>query len=521
MTVQKLILKWLYKKINYVSYNASKDTIHDYNAQWASLLISSRIHIKDLGPSESYVIKNIDTNGYSHIKYHLQTPKRNKIKYNLTKYKSFNIKLNKHVYEEIELIEFSKNFNFDKEKVRSNSILLKIFDELSKRENKEVDFIEKDIVNVKYKNIFNDLGTISLEDFKEDDLNYKEFKDRYMEKIRALTKNIKEIGIFTPFVINHDIFKDVYYLCEINQIKTKRTKKNFKKYVETFYQVYGINSNKLNAVFNLERYFDSASQYYDDNFSYFDPFKNFTKYEKDYNNIRNRMNEKSIDFESFLFELFDFFNYVQYDVVFFQHYNLLNSIFTLRSKNRIMTIEEYINYKIKELKFLPNNGGDYEIKILEMLKESKITKNTIIKDLTILENNHQLIKDAEKVFIYILKILNKHQTSTLNYVYEYWKDKVKLILEEYKLTKQEKKIINSMILDLIIFYNDLEEEKLTNPYNKIIREIFLANQNKKSINFNKSLDMNFEKNFIKKYSSEFNKYRPYKIANSEKEIYFM
>ena len=78
-----------------------------------------------------------------------------------------------------------------------------------------------------------------------------------------------------------------------------------------------------------------------------------------------------------------------------------------------------------------------------------------------------------------------------------------------------------MILDLILFYGDSSKEKLRNPYNNRIREIFLENQNKKFLN---KIDDNFEENFIKRYSKKFDKYRPFKMMyenKKSKEAYYL
>ena len=76
-----------------------------------------------------------------------------------------------------------------------------------------------------------------------------------------------------------------------------------------------------------------------------------------------------------------------------------------------------------------------------------------------------------------------------------------------------------MILDLILFYRTLERGELSKPYNNRIKEIFLENQNKKAITFDKSIDISF----IEKYSREYDKYRPYKIIENNrknKEVIF-
>lgn len=312
----------------------------------------------------------------------------------------------------------------------------------------------------------------------------------------------------------------MYYLCEINPIRTKKNKINFIKYVDNFYDKYGINSDKSKQIFKLEKYFKYARQDYDENFAYFDPFKHFEKYKEKYGNMEKRFHIGDIDFNSFLIELFDFFNLLQYEVVCFQQKNLLNSIISLKSKNRIMTINEYIDSKLKIMENLHNNR-EYEIRILRALRESDLKKTTEISELSFFKENKDLLEDAEIIFSFILELLNISEKSSLDFIYKVYKNELKEIIKKYKLIKKEEKDIHNMILDLILFYGDSSKEKLRNPYNNRIREIFLENQNKKFLN---KIDDNFEENFIKKYSKKFDKYRPFKIMYENKkykEAYYL
>ena len=236
--------------------------------------------------------------------------------------------------------------------------------------------------------------------------------------------------------------------------------------------------------------------------------------------MEKRFHIGDIDFNSFLIELFDFFNLLQYEVVCFQQKNLLNSIISLKSKNRIMTINEYIDSKLKIMENLHNNR-EYEIRILRALRESDLKKTTEISELSFFKENKDLLEDAEIIFSFILELLNISEKSSLDFIYKVYKNEVKKIIKKYKLIKKEEKDIHNMILDLILFYGDSSKEKLRNPYNNRIREIFLENQNKKFLN---KIDDNFEENFIKKYSKKFDKYRPFKIMYENKkykEAYYL
>lgn len=236
--------------------------------------------------------------------------------------------------------------------------------------------------------------------------------------------------------------------------------------------------------------------------------------------MEKRFHIGDIDFNSFLIELFDFFNLLQYEVVCFQQKNLLNSIISLKSKNRIMTINEYIDSKLKIMENLHNNR-EYEIRILRALRESDLKKTTEISELSFFKENKDLLEDAEIIFSFILELLNISEKSSLDFIYKVYKNELKEIIKKYKLIKKEEKDIHNMILDLILFYGDSSKEKLRNPYNNRIREIFLENQNKKFLN---KIDDNFEENFIKKYSKKFDKYRPFKIMYENKkykEAYYL
>lgn len=521
MNSKRILLKWLSRKTNYINYRKNEN-INDFYERLSKLLVSSGLHFEDLAPSKCYLITNLNNNDNEiddKIIYELKDPNIDRKKYYLKKYSSFNLNINEYIHDVIELIEFSKNFSFEKEKTKANAILIKIFKELNKKKmNVEID--NTIINNITYEKIFNSLGNISLSEFKEYDSNYEEFREIFIQHIKLKTRDIKEVGIFNPVIIEHDIFEDMYYLCEINPIRTKKNKINFIKYVDNFYDKYGINSDKSKQIFKLEKYFKYARQDYDENFAYFDPFKHFEKYKEKYGNMEKRFHIGDIDFNSFLIELFDFFNLLQYEVVCFQQKNLLNSIISLKSKNRIMTINEYIDSKLKIMENLHNNR-EYEIRILRALRESDLKKTTEISELSFFKENKDLLEDAEIIFSFILELLNISEKSSLDFIYKVYKNEVKKIIKKYKLIKKEEKDIHNMILDLILFYGDSSKEKLRNPYNNRIREIFLENQNKKFLN---KIDDNFEENFIKKYSKKFDKYRPFKIMYENKkykEAYYL
>ena len=125
MKSKRIILKWLSRKTNYINYKKNEN-INDFYERLSKLLVSSGLHFEDLAPSKCYLITNFNNNEIDDkIIYELKEPNIDRKKYYLKKYSSFNLNINEYIHDVIELIEFSKNFSFEKEKTKANAILIK------------------------------------------------------------------------------------------------------------------------------------------------------------------------------------------------------------------------------------------------------------------------------------------------------------------------------------------------------------------------------------------------------------
>ena len=122
----------------------------------------------------------------------------------------------------------------------------------------------------------------------------------------------------------------------------------------------------------------------------------------------------------------------------------------------------------------------------------------------IFKQNAQLILDD------FLSVLNKDGTSNLRYIIDQYEFKLSTIIKRYQLKSEFNSIFNEMLLDLSIFYNDKDQEKLSKPFNATFEKIYQKNQNKK---IDDLINFDFQNEFIQEYRSRFEKYLPFEFQD--------
>lgn len=536
--MNKNILKWLKNKKNYVYYDVANDKFNDYLQRYSDCLIASRIHFSDLEDISCYIIN--DSGNKINVESLIKT-------HHNSKFRNFNLKIQEYLYDYISCIDTAKNITND-DNVRNRDIIYKLWEDL--REQNYIKNISLSINKMSsIRDTLNGFINIDLPTYFEE--NYFPIND-LKEKLNLSNSEysgLHEIGVFFPFQFEHDIFENKYYLFEINQIRFSRTNYIFNKLIERYYTGYGINTDKSKKLTTLHDYFIDYSTQYMGNIAYFDPFKNYNKYKKEYEEIRKHISSKKLDFNFFINELFEFLNFIQFHSVMFQQANLMRHLRNYRSKDKQYSLKEFLENKIKEIKNNEYHISDDEIKyILEIHyflqyieKFLTVNKNTNLKELEVvklMDMQDSFLTNAQNCLNSYLRELNKLDSSKLSYLNKYFNGKIKTFEEKYKLKTEHKKIIKKMILDLIFFYsynnkfevNEIEIDKiksanklesseamklikenekeiskmLSKPFNQTMKNLF---EKYKKKDINTIIDYNFKEEFIEKYQKDFDCYR--------------
>lgn len=283
--------------------------------------------------------------------------------------------------------------------------------------------------------------------------------------------------------------------------------------VKNFYKGYAVNTDISEKLFLLEEYFTHPGLQYLKEFAYFDPLKNYKKYKKEYEKISNAKIIKKLGVKNFLFDLFEVLNQAQMSFVKFQHENLINAIFTSGSRKK--SIRDLIKLEVKiieEKQLYERNSYDYEhyTVLLALLNSQSgneaFTTKSKVKNMEIFHSAPEAIKQyAQLILDNYCNLLNKGDSSKLQYIYDYYKKKLKVVTKKYKLNLDERKKLNEMLLDLILFYGDRSKEKLSKPFNTTFYKIYKKHQRK---NLEDIVNFDLKSEFIQKYSQIFERYRP-------------
>lgn len=511
------IIDWLKTKRNYCYYGIN-DSLISYEEKFADMLFFSKVSIKDLCATECYIIEKSKDS----IKIIPEIPSHHK--YN---FENFNVNRNEYVYNKVLMNEILKNYKAE-DTLQNRVNIFRLCKELKdsyKRKNKFISSKNclsfQELFYTKKENYM-----YLIEDIKESIINhnfdYINFELSYIDKIKSENRGLLEIGIYYPFVFNHNIFENKYYPFEINHLKFFKKNDNFKAIVKRFYMEFAINSNKSKDIYNLENYFTHPGFQYVKDFAYFNPIINYEKYSKEYKQIKEHLKVYNFDYKDFIFELFEFLNEVQIICVKFQQENLIDDFRTKRSRNRKYSFRELVDIQIK--KYLNRDINDFESNLVYCILDSFrkqpanfiFNKNIKIENLSCYDNYPNDIKaQAQLTLDELLSVLNKSSTDNLSYIYEFYLKKLESIIRKYNFKIPQKKIFKNMLLDLILFYKRDKEEKLSKPYNSTLRKIYEKVQ---YMEFDNLIELNFQKEFINRYKYIFEQYIPGEIKDENGSI---
>lgn len=512
--MKKIILKWLNDKVNYVSCQTPDENGLDFEKKLSKLLFSSRIHIKDLEASNCYIIKIVNQK----INYELERPSH--YRYN---FDNFNVKRNEYVYNKINMAYVSEQFSA-KDTMQNRARVVELMKELKHGYETKNTFIEN-LKNFGYKKIFFDVGSDNVGEFvnsatdnlKDNIFDFSDFDISYVSAMKKESKGLEEIGIFYPVVLNHDILEEKHYIIEINHLKFQRKNENFFGKVDNFFRKYGVNSNKSKDIVSLEEYFAHPGFQYSKRCAYFDPFNNYEKYRDQYNEIESRLIKSKHLFEDFIVELYDLLNQAQFGVVKFQHEAMLNFLQTQRSINRTHSLRELATTMKNKLEKgeLGMQGLDYQKYnivlhcLINQDDDFKFTKNTIVDDLNGIDSWPIEMKElCQLVIDDIYMTTNKHHESNLQYIYDFYNNSLLKISKKFDLKKKHHKVLSSMLLDLIFFYD--KHEKLLKPYNSQIANFITKHTYKK---YDDLIDFNKMDRFTQDHQDEFERYYPFELED--------
>lgn len=517
--MQSVILDWLKTKQNYCYYQADIDSLAIFQNRLSELLLSGRVHIGDLAPSDCYIVNKIKESISWHLK-HTTHAKHT--------FENFNVQLHEHVYNNVKIKEASKIFESNNCEQQRKTLIELVIE--FKKYNTKKNAPTKELIDP-YALIFSKSDRNSVEHII-DDIKNSSVSDgmlpsgdipEYMERVISSCKELQEIGIFYPFKFDHDIFAEDHYLFEINHLKFQRKDNNFLNLITNFYQANRLNSY-FGEVFPVKRFFAYPGNQYTPHFAYFDPFKHYEKHLEVYKKIKTDFKERKFKFESFIFELFEIFNQAQIGIVKFQHANLIDSIYTNRSQDRQYTARELADEMMKRMD--PNCDLIYmtrEYAMLHFLKnlpsDRLIGKNIKIKDLEETKNwSQEYIQNTQAVLDELLNVLNKDSSSRLQNIMDHYNSKIVKLMKKYRL-KQYKDAFYDMLLDLVYFYKkERTQEKLLYTFNSTIKQIYQKNQHR---SIDDIVDFDFEEKFIKLYHEHFERYQPCKIPTDDDRPEFL
>ena len=481
--MEKLIFNWLKKNSNCVYFNA-KDCLK-FNASkiFDDCLISSSMTISNVVPHFCYIFFKVNDK----ISYKKIEPNENN-KHNFYDEFIANIKDAIFRYQYIEQLLQIMN---DKFSFISADMLINVY-ECYKFLNNQFKF------STQITSVDDEYINILFDSFKKGHIDNISQLDEFLTKINEY-KQLDELLIFFPFKYDHNILNDEFYLFEINNIKYNRKNTDLKKLTTDFYNEYHLNREN----YTLDDLFGNNYKY---KFSYFDPIIHFKKYQLQYKSFKELLELKHLNFDNFLYDLFDILNDIQFDVVKFQHENLIGSLNTFRSNERLsLSSKELIENLKLELYNHPYKklNSDYFAilnfiieKILHQIDSGlEFTKKSTPKDFGFLKidkkpfNEHLkqhleyqnlLYTEAEKIFDYLKEIRNSDNKSDLEFILNESKITINIFLEKYSLSNKNKQTIHDMILDLILFYDD-PKYSLKKPYNNTLLVNFKEYVKKNSV----------------------------------------
>jgi len=364
--LQKIILKWLDNKVNYIGLKPKEDSNSKFQCKFSQLITYSRVNKEYLKPSLCYLIVNGESTKY------------NKIKRNNT-FENFNLKINEYAITITSICFFIKKiFKKDKHEVEINNDIYLILDEVKQYFSIKNNYIldEEDKLDI-FKNFFSKYhpNIISIEDIKNDKQIFNEFKQDLKNLSKFGCDKINNIGMFYPYKFDIDVFANNFYLLDLNPYKFLNKKLDLYQTVNNFYKR-GINAN-IKTIMTLEKYFifPNFSKYV----AFFDPFQYKKVHSKNHKKLLEYITLKGFDKDEFNTNFLDFLNLLQYLSINMQYQELVYMITTYHYTDGLKDK----HYTLKELleKMLINVILSYNKKLAHTMQKmyDRLDKKNIRK----------------------------------------------------------------------------------------------------------------------------------------------
>jgi len=496
--LQKIILKWLDNKINYIGLKPQKDSNLKFQSKFTQLIIYSRVNKKYLKPTPCYLIVNGENTKY------------NKITRNST-FENFNLKINEYAITITSICFLLKVlFKKDTHKVIVNSTISSILDEVKQYFSIKNNYIldKEDKLDI-FKTFFNKYSpdNINFEDIRDNKLVLDEFKQDLENLSKLGCNRLNKIGIFYPFKYDIDIFGDNFYLLDINFFRFHNKKLDSYHMVDAFYKQ-AINAD-IETIMTLDQYFKLPFSL--EHYAYFDPFQYEKVHAENHKKLLEYVTLKGFNQDEFTIEFFNFLNSLQFTTINNQYINLLNMIgtyhYTNKTTDKSYTLKETVwNMLIKSSNYFDANYINILLKIYNALDKKNIRKKRVNAD------DLGFKYDDEKTKILVNDTLNflynvLGRDSSLMHFYNICENEFKTRFKKYKFNEDSQKIIKQIMKDLILQYNEMSEENMkTKRINPFLYKIY--NKYKKK-GLEDTIDFNHQANFIQRYSKQFNRQIPY------------
>lgn len=444
----------------FVTINITSETSF-FAKKLSKLLIASRIHFSDLEASESYLVTKQNDN------IHIEPIKANHNRYT---FENFNRKINEYVYDTEQLIRMSKNSN-TKHSIRNYATLLLpligLKESQFQKSNKKFFF---NLPTTKINHLIQNTENL----MQNKNLDFQDFQSNITGEITTKSSNLEEMGIFYPFVYKHDIFAKKYYLLEINHIQLIKNDETLIDKKQKFYKEYEVKGN--------HDYFATASIIYNKEFAYFDPFFYLKNFKKEHALLIKNIEKNKMDTSNFTFELLEFLNLAQFQIVRFQHENLLNLITVKRSEDRSYSFPELCDIKIKRYEEnMKKDISKINIHTLNVylalryyLRTGAYKEHKSVEDLKLNISDYD-INEVTLIINDIFSVLRKQNDSNLNYILHYCQEYVETSLRKFKLSKQSKLAIKHILKSMIRFHTN-PKDKLSKKINSVLNNIYTNKQ---------------------------------------------
>jgi len=427
----------------------------------SKLLIASRIHFSDLEASESYLVTKQNDN------IHIEPIKANHNRYT---FENFNRKINEYVYDTEQLIRMSKSSNTKHSIQNYATLLLPLIglkESQFQKSNKKFFF---NLPTTKINHLIQNTENL----MQNKNLDFQDFQSNITDEITTKSSNLEEMGIFYPFEYKHDIFAKKYYLLEINHIQLIKDDETLIDKKQKFYKEYEVKGN--------HDYFATASIIYNKEFAYFDPFFYLKNFKKEHALLIKNIEKNKMDTSNFTFELLEFLNLAQFQIVRFQHENLLNLITVKRSEDRSYSFPELCDIKIKryeenmkkDISKINIHTLNVHLALRYYLRTGAYKEHKSVEDLKLNISDYD-INEVTLIINDIFSVLRKQNDSNLNYILHYCQEYVETSLQKFKLNKQSKLAIKHILKSMIRFHTN-PKDKLSKKINSVLNNIYTNKQ---------------------------------------------